>query len=52
MDKASYEYASKNECIVARDKVPVKGLYGTQRALCVTKDHWTGKKQMPNVALD
>lgn len=52
MDKIVFDYATKKECIVARDRVPVKGLYGSQHSLCITKDHWTGKQPMPNVALD
>jgi hypothetical protein len=47
------EFESKKQCEVALKRAVEKHPLGVkQNGICVTKDHWTGKKYMDNVALD
>ena len=52
MDKVAIEYPSEKQCIIAMDKLPTKAVFGTQKGICVTHDHYTGKKKMSNVEYD
>jgi len=44
--------ATKAECVSRQQALKPTGLQVQLKGLCVTKDHWTGKKQMPGVAYD
>ena len=55
MDKSIVEFKSRTDCEAVRVQLPNLDrhpLSVRHRGLCVTKDHWTGKKPMPGVALD
>ena len=43
---------SKTECIEKKNKLKPTVFDVQLKGLCVTKDHWEGKKQMTGVALD
>jgi len=53
MDKYTREFATKPQCEAVRTSLPSldNGL-ARHKGLCVTKDHWTGKKPMKGVPLD
>ena len=54
INKTSIEFRSKKDCEAV--KVQLVQLDSPMRVahkgLCVTRDHWEGKKQMPGVAYD
>jgi hypothetical protein len=55
IDKVPVEMPSKAACQKAAKELPQRGEspMGVQyKAICVTMDHWTGKKKMPGVAYD
>ena len=47
-------FQSKKECEAVKVQLPNldNPMHVTHRGLCVTKDHWEGKKKMPGVAYD
>jgi hypothetical protein len=54
IDKRTVEFQSRKDCEAVKiqlsyldDPMRVK-----HKGLCVTNDHWTGKKKMPGVAYD
>ena len=52
-----YEFKSKADCVAVQRSMPNldldAGAMGVKhRGLCITKDHWTGKRPMKDVALD
>ena len=53
MDKYIVEFGTKINCEAVRKSLPAldNGL-AKHKGLCVTKDHWTGKKPMQGVPLD
>lgn len=54
LSKSTVEFQSKKECEAV--KVQLSNLDHPMRVahkgLCVTRDHWEGKRQMPGVAYD
>jgi len=53
MNKSVTEFESKKQCEVALKQYVQKHPLGVKHdGICVTKDHWTGKKYMTGVALD
>jgi hypothetical protein len=54
IDKRTVEFKTRQDCEAVR--VQLSNLdtpMGIKhKGLCVTMDHWTGKKQMPGVAYD
>jgi hypothetical protein len=54
MDKYTREFATKPQCEAVRKSLPAldTGSLARHKGLCVTKDHWTGKKPMKGVPLD
>lgn len=54
MDKYALEFATKTQCEAVRTSLPEldNGSLARHKGLCVTKDHWTGKKPMVGVPLD
>ena len=54
MDRTVTEYKTKKQCEVALKGIVRKNypLGVKHEGVCVTKDHWTGKKYMDGVALD
>ena len=53
IDKRVEVVQNRAECyarVAATPKVTPMGIL--QSPICVTRDHWTGKKPMPGVALD
>ena len=53
MDKYTVEFASKTQCESVRASLPaLDGGLSRHKGLCVTKDHWLGKKPMKGVPLD
>jgi hypothetical protein len=54
MNKDTLQFNSRKDCEAVR--VQLKNLdhpLGVRhKGLCVTRDHWEGKKQMPGVAYD
>ena len=55
MDKVPVEMPNKAACVKALANLPKRGEdpMGVQfQGVCITKDHWQGKKQMKNVPLD
>jgi hypothetical protein len=53
MDKYTKGPYTKVECIAKQKELPTNSVIGAKlKGICVTKDHWTGKKTMTNVALD
>lgn len=54
MDKSVTEFESKKQCEVAlKQHVQKNYPLGVKHdGICVTKDHWTGKKYMTGIALD
>ena len=53
MDKYSMEFSTKSQCESVRLSLSSldNGL-AKHKGLCVTHDHWTGKKPMKGVPLD
>jgi hypothetical protein len=54
MDKNTVGFNSQKDCEAVRMQLanldhPMKVRH---KGLCVTRDHWEGKKKMPNVDLD
>jgi hypothetical protein len=54
MSKDTMYFNSKKECEAVRVQLPNLDhpLRVKHKGLCVTRDHWEGKKKMPNVAYD
>ena len=55
IDKIPVEMPTKAACVQAAKELPKRGegLMGVQyKAICVTMDHWNGKKKMKDVPLD
>ncbi len=54
MSKDTLYFNSKKECEAVRVQLPNLDhpLRVKHKGLCVTRDHWEGKKKMPNVAYD
>jgi hypothetical protein len=54
MSKDIMEFKSQKECEAVRVQLPKLDhpMRVTHKGLCVTRDHWEGKKKMPNVAYD
>jgi hypothetical protein len=53
IDKRVEFVRNKAECYARMATVPKVAPMGIlQSPICVTRDHWTGKKPMPGVALD
>lgn len=54
MDKKTVEFTTRKECEAVRVQLPnLDTPMGIKhKGLCVTMDHWTGKKKMPGVAYD
>ena len=52
MDKYHMEFATKTQCESVRKSLPALDGLARHKGLCVTKDHWTGKKPMKGVPLD
>lgn len=54
IDKAAYEMKNEKICSFAKQEWESKAhpMGVVYHGLCVTKDHWTGKKPMDNVPLD
>jgi sialic acid synthase SpsE len=54
MSKSTVDFASQSACEAVRIQQPkINDIMGTSRkGVCVTHDHWTGKKTMSGVALD
>jgi hypothetical protein len=53
MDKYIMEFSNKPQCEAVRTSLPaLDTAYAKHKGLCVTKDHWTGKKPMKGVPHD
>lgn len=54
IDKTTIELQSKKECEMVRVQLSYldNPMWIGHKSLCVTKNHWTGKKKMPGVAYD
>ena len=55
IDKIPVEMPTKAACVQAAKDLPKRGegLMGVQyKGICVTMDHWTGKKKDKGVAFD
>ena len=54
MNKDTLQFNSQKECEAVRVQLPKldQPLRVQHKGLCVTRDHWEGKKKMPNVNLD
>jgi hypothetical protein len=55
IDKIPVEMPTRAACVQAAKDLPKRGEspMGVQyKGICVTMDHWTGKKKMPGVAYD
>jgi hypothetical protein len=54
MNKDTLQFNSQKECEAVRVQLPKldRPLRVQHKGLCVTRDHWEGKKQMPGVAYD
>jgi hypothetical protein len=52
--KQTIGFASKKDCEAVRIQLPTldQPLHIKYKGLCVTRDHWEGKKQMSGVAYD
>jgi hypothetical protein len=52
--KQTIGFASKKDCEAVRTQLPNldQPMQVKYKGLCVTRDHWEGKKQMPGVAYD
>jgi hypothetical protein len=54
MGKNTVEFESKKTCESVRVQLSKldNPMHVQHKGLCVTRDHWEGKKQMPGVAYD
>ena len=54
MDKTIVEFNTQKDCESVRAQLAILDTpFGVKhKGLCVTKDHWTGKKPMKGIALD
>ena len=54
LGKEAVKFESKKACESVRVQLPTLDhpLHVRHQGLCVTRDHWEGKKQMPGVAYD
>jgi hypothetical protein len=54
INKTPVEFQSQKECEAVRIQLSVldSPMGVKHKGVCVTRDHWTGKKKMPNVAYD
>ena len=54
IDKQTMGFNSKKDCEAVRVQLPNLDypMRIKHKGVCVTKDHWEGKKQMPGVAYD
>jgi hypothetical protein len=55
IDKIPVEMPTKAACVQAAKELPKKGetpMGIHYKGICVTADHWTGKKTMKDVPLD
>jgi hypothetical protein len=54
MDKYTMDFATEKQCESVRASLPAldEGSFARHKGLCVTADHWSGKKPMKNVPLD
>ena len=54
LGKESVKFESKKACEAVRVQLPTLDhpLHVKHKGLCVTRDHWEGKKQMSGVAYD
>ena len=54
MSKDTLVFNSQKECEAVRVQLPKldNPMRVRYKGLCVTRDHWEGKKQMPGVAYD
>jgi hypothetical protein len=54
IDKRTLAFNSKKDCEAARMQVARSDspMGVKHKGLCVTSDHWEGKRQMPGVAYD
>jgi hypothetical protein len=52
--KETVEFQSKKDCEAVKVQLPNldSPMRVQHKGLCVTKDHWEGKKKMPSVAYD
>jgi hypothetical protein len=52
--KQTIEFPTQKACESVRVQLPVldSPMGVKHKGLCVTRDHWEGKKQMPGVAYD
>jgi hypothetical protein len=54
IDKTVVNFTSQRECESVKAQLPNLDhpLRVRHKGLCITRDHWTGKRYMPGVALD
>ena len=54
MNKTFIEFQTKKDCEAVKIQLANldSPLHVRHKGLCVTRDHWEGKKKMPNVAYD
>jgi hypothetical protein len=54
MDKRTVAFNSRKDCEAVRVQLAYldSPMSVKHKGLCVTRDHWEGKKQMPGVAYD
>ena len=54
MDKYTMDFANKEQCESVRASLPAldQGSLARHKGLCVTQDHFSGKKIMKTIALD
>jgi hypothetical protein len=52
LGKVEIPYTSMDACSTAKANLTMEGENIRYRSVCVTNDHYTGKKQDPGVSLD
>ena len=54
IDKKTIGFGSRKDCEAVKVQLPNLDtpMRVKHKGLCVTRDHWEGKKQMPGVAYD
>jgi hypothetical protein len=54
INKSTVKFQSKQECEAVKMQLPIldSPMGVKHKGLCVTRDHWEGKKQMTGVAYD
>ena len=54
IDKQTIGFVSRKDCEAVKVQLPKLDhpMRVRHKGLCVTRDHWEGKKQMPGVAYD